>query len=348
MTDSQKKRDFSSVMRGTNRVLLPANDPVNKSLRVGFALAEHFSMMAFTAAVDTLVTANLVSTSKLFSHITVGIDSQTVISDLGIEISTNISLAELPLEGDDAIDVLIVCGGFRCALDENPKLSAVLKTAANLGLTLVGLWNGAIALAHAGLLDGHSCAAHPDNHAFIRERFSQVKLSANALVIEDKRLSCAGPASTLQIMLKLIEQSQGSDLVRAIREILSCDQTAETGDARLLQVGDDPTFPDVLRNLLELMHSNIEEPLHLEDLAEFVSLSRRQIERMFQTYLETSPSRYYLELRITYARRLLQQSNDSITNISLACGFLSTSHFSHCFKGYFGVSPSTARQRLHE
>ncbi|MEH6826468.1 MAG: helix-turn-helix domain-containing protein, partial [Motiliproteus sp.] len=75
-----------------------------------------------------------------------------------------------------------------------------------------------------------------------------------------------------------------------------------------------------------------------------IGVSRRRIERLFQTHLETTPSRYYLELRITQARRLLLQSNDSIANIAVACGFLSSTHFSHCFKDYFGASPSQARQ----
>ncbi|SIS45478.1 GlxA family transcriptional regulator [Neptunomonas antarctica] len=334
-------------MRAKNSVYLPSEELTVKPLIVGFVLLEHFSMMAFTAAVDALVTANLVNTVALFSHITIGIDSQTVNSDLGIEISTNTYLKQVPLEGNNAADVLIICGGFRCALEEKPPLSSVLKAAEKQGLTLGGIWNGAIALAHAGLLDGHSCAAHPDNHAYIKERFSQVRLSPNTLVIEEKLISCAGPVSALQIMLSLIEQTQGSHLARAVREILSCDQVTENNDHTLLLAGDNSAFPVALRNLLALMHTNIDEPLHLEELAALVSLSRRQIERMFQTYLETSPSRYYLELRLSYARRLLQQSNESIINISLACGFISTSHFSHCFKDYFGIPPSATRQKPH-
>ncbi|MGO3345680.1 MAG: AraC family transcriptional regulator [Marinomonas sp.] len=43
--------------------------------------------------------------------------------------------------------------------------------------------------------------------------------------------------------------------------------------------------------------------------------------------------------------RLLLQSNENITNVSLACGFVSSSHFSNCFKEYFGLSPSAARQK---
>jgi len=345
MTQKNQKRDFSATMRETNSAYLPTDNTDKRPVKVAFVLLEHFSMMAFTAAVDALVTANLVRTAPLFEHITMGVDSRMAMSDLGIDIATNTTLEHFTIEHRGTIDILIVCGGFRCSLEENPKLTTMLKAADKQELIIGGLWNGCVSLAHAGLLDNKECSAHPDNHAFIREQFPLIKVSDNALIINDKRATCAGPVSALQLMLTLIEQSHGTDIVRAVREILSCDQVAESGGSMKLQTGDDPTYPESLRSLLQLMSNNIEEPLTLEELAQHINISRRQMERLFQNHLETSPSRYYLELRITHARRLLLQSNESITNIALASGFVSSSHFSNCYKDYFGLSPSAARQK---
>ncbi len=345
MREVKEKRHFNTLLRDANSAFLPSQDSGEKPIRVGFILLEHFSMMAFTAAVDALVTANLVRTAPLFSFCTFGLNSLTVKSDLALDISTSGELAQLPLEGEEALDILIVCGGYRCSLAEQPPLTANLKAAARHNIILGGLWNGAIALAHAGLLDQLGCALHPDNHAFARERFEQVKVSDRVLVVEDRRVTSAGPNSALEMLLALIEQVQDKATVRAIREILSCDQVADSDEARLTLPADDPSFPETLRNLLRLMSSNIEEPLSVDELASFVGVSRRRIERLFQTHMETTPSRYYLELRITHARRLLLQSDDTIVNIAVACGFLSSTHFSHCFKDYFGISPSQARQK---
>ncbi len=348
MSESRDKRHFSSPMRDANSAFLPSQKGGDQPVRVGFVLQEHFSMMAFTAAVDALVTANLVRNAPLFSFSTWGLDTITVTSDLGIDISATGLLEQLPLEGEEAVEVLIVCGGFRCSLEEQSALSARLKTAARRDITLGSLWNGAVALARAGLLDNRSCALHPDNHAFMREQFDRVEVSEKVLVVEDKRFSSAGPNSALEMMLKLIAMLQGRDTVRAIREILACDQVAESSEpneARLVKAADDPSFPETLRDSLQLMSANIEEPLSVDELAGCVGVSRRRIERLFQTHLETTPSRYYLELRITQARRLLLQSSDSVANIAVACGFLSSTHFSHCFKDYFGASPSQVRQK---
>jgi len=316
----------------------------SEPLRVGFILREHFSMVAFTAAVDTLVTTNLVTPEPAFEHFTIGAEGSTVMSDLGIEVSTRMTLEAFKAEPARA-DMLIVCGGFRSRLEPEPYLLSVLKTADHKGIRLGGLWNGGVALVQAGLMDHHACALHPDNHAYVREHFPNVKVSNNAYEIEDHHATCAGPASTLEMMLKLIGQLLGNPhIVRAVREILSCDQVAEQVGPMPLNVGDDPTLPETLQTLLALMRANIEEPLTLVELAQWANISRRQMERLFQTHLDTSPSRYYLEIRLLHARRLLMQTNRSVLNISLASGFVSSSHFSNCFKDYYGITPSAARQ----
>ncbi|MEH6472399.1 MAG: GlxA family transcriptional regulator [Halopseudomonas sp.] len=344
MSEQKDKRHFSPPMRDTNSAFLPAKEATSDPVRVGFVLQEHFSMMAFTAAVDALVTANLVRTAPLFEYTTYGLDSLKVKSDLGINISTSAQLEQLKVEGNDKVDILIVCGGFRCLLTEPSSLVSKLKVAGRSGTIIGALWNGTVPLAYAGLLDGRTCALHPDNHAFMNENFPQVTVSDRVLVVEQDRATSAGPNSALEMMLMLIERSQGKNVVRAIREILSCDQASESRETELVQSADNPSFPEALRELLQVMDSNIEEPLTIDELASFVGVSRRRIERLFQTHLDTSPSRYYLELRITHARRLLIQGSDSIANIALASGFVSSTHFSHCFKDYFGISPSQARQ----
>lgn len=317
---------------------------LNRPLRIGFILREHFSMVAFTAAVDTLVTTNLVTPEPAFEHVTIGAEGQTVMSDLGIEVSTSTTLDALKSKPGD-VDMLIVCGGYRSRLEPEPGLLTVLKTADQKGIRLAGLWNGGVALVQAGLMDHHACALHPDNHAYVREHFPNVKVSANAYAIEDHHATCAGPASTLEMMLQLIGQLLGSaHIVRAVREILSCDQVAEQAGPMPLNTGDDPTLPEALQTLLALMRANIEEPLTLVELAECAHISRRQMERLFQTHLDTSPSRFYLEIRLVQARRLLMQTNRSVLDISVACGFVSSSHFSNCYKDYYGVTPSAARQ----
>lgn len=319
----------------------------DRPIKVGFVLQEHFSMMSFTAALDAIVTANLTQSKPLFEFVTLGVNSRKVTSDLGFDIATDDSIQSLTIERRDNLEILVICGGFRTPLKQDLHLTTYLKAADKLGIKLCGLWNGAIPMLHAGLLDQQRFAIHPDNHAYISETFPDAPLSSEVLEFNQKRATCSGPNSALDMMLTVINDRYGREITRAVREILSCDSSAENRSSGALIGTNIKDFPQSLSDIIELMQNNIEEPLTLSELSECSNISRRQMERQFQIHLDKPPSRFYLELRLNHARRLLQQTTANITNIAIASGFVSSSHFSNCYKDYFGISPRAARQSKH-
>ena len=92
------------------------------------------------------------------------------------------------------------------------------------------------------------------------------------------------------------------------------------------------------------MEANIEELISLDEIASHVGLSRRQLERLFQKYLHCVPTRYYMRLRLMHARQLLLQTSMPIVDIAFASGFVSTPHFSKCYREYFGIPPRDERK----
>ena len=78
-------------------------------------------------------------------------------------------------------------------------------------------------------------------------------------------------------------------------------------------------------------------------LIETVPLFVTSLERLFRRYLDRSPKRYYLEMRLEKARRLLLQTDMSVINVALACGFTSPSHFSKCYRGHYKRTPYRER-----
>ena len=91
------------------------------------------------------------------------------------------------------------------------------------------------------------------------------------------------------------------------------------------------------------MEANIKEPINQADLAAYLGISTRQLQRLFKRYLNCSPSRYYLQLRLQRAKDLLQQTSLNILEITSESGFISVSHFSKSYKLYFGYPPSYER-----
>lgn len=333
-----KKRHFSNKLIGGNRAFIIPAENKKKTLKISFVLPKYFSMVALSIAVDALKTANSIHAQDLFSIDFFGLDSLQIKSDLDFLITAERPLIDVGTESD----VIIVCGGLRCDLNENTSLTKQLQLASHKGAIICGIWNGAIALAYAGLLKDTECALHPESHSFMKEYYGDIRLSNKAMVSGTSIYSCADAASTMEMMLHLISAIQGEDVMKPVKSIIGHDV-----DISRVDVLDSPLLPEKLRGIIQLMASNLEEPLSIEELVQYGSASRRQIERLFKRYLNTSPSRYYLEFRITHARRLLLQSNASMMDIAFASGFSTSSHFSNCFKSFFGESPSKIRENYY-
>ncbi|MGY0613779.1 GlxA family transcriptional regulator [Vibrio sp. FJH11] len=328
----------------------PFSKEQDKQYHIGFLLQPNFSMMAFTAALDSLITANLVHENALYNIHILGIDSRKVLSDIGIEIVTDSTIESLNLHNRGTLDWLFVCGGYRCDTNCSEILKSGLSSVDNQGVRLGSIWNGTIALAQANVLSNKvASAVHPSCHGFIRATFPELQLSSHTFEVDDFHSSCTGPNSALEMMLNIIEGHFGPTLVRAVREILSCDQASEGRQevrSRLSHEAIIPELPEVLKEAISLMTSNVEEPLTPDELARCISISRRQLERLFQLHLDTSPSRYYIRCRLARAHDLLENSRESIIQIGLSCGFVSSSHFSNCFKDLFSYTPTQLRQRI--
>jgi transcriptional regulator GlxA family with amidase domain len=319
-------------MKGKNLRYLNEHDGQSVTTKAGFLLLEHFSLPAFTQALDTVITANLLR-PELFSTKTFGLSPGEVISDLGLVIRPDACLSHAEIQ---ALDLLVVCGGYRTMLTADEALIGLLQGAAELGVTLAGIWNGAWFLGRAGLLDGYRCAIHPEHRPALAEIAKLTQVTSEAYVVDRDRLTAASPNGTFYMALEWIRGLHDKALTDGIEDILAF----EASRYRRIKPSLNASVCGPLREVVNLMDANLEEPLEMDALCEYAGRSRRQIERLFKEQLGSTPQRYYMDLRITEARRLLQHTTLTIVEVSVACGFVSPSHFSKCYSSYFGYRPS--------
>jgi transcriptional regulator GlxA family with amidase domain len=104
------------------------------------------------------------------------------------------------------------------------------------------------------------------------------------------------------------------------------------------------TDPRVRRALL-LMEQNLAQPLSIAHVAEKLSLSTRQFERLCHATLGMSPASAYRQLRLRYAHWLIGNTDRTVTEIAHESGFADCAHFSRQFKETYGASPSGQRRR---
>lgn len=331
-----ERRQFSGGMKGKNLRYLNEQSAETRITRTGFLLLEHFSLPAFTQALDTIITANLLR-AELFSSRTFGLGEGEVISDLGLVIRPD---ARIDMANLADLDLLVVCGGYRTELKAGEELISLLRSAAERGVSLAGLWNGAWFLGRAGLLDGYRCAIHPEHRPALTEIAKATQVSSEPYVIDRDRLTASSPSGAFHMALDWIKSLHGKALVEGIEDILAFEESRY----RRIKPDENLCVSAPLREVVKLMDANLEEPLELEQLAVYAGRSRRQLERLFKEQLGTTPQRYYLELRITEARRLLQHTELSQMEVLVACGFVSPSHFSKCYSAFFGYRPSREKR----
>ncbi len=97
--------------------------------------------------------------------------------------------------------------------------------------------------------------------------------------------------------------------------------------------------------LLNYIHSNMDQALSLEDLAEQSCWSRWQLQRVFQCETGVSVANYVREIKLSAAAESLLCSSDRVIDIGFNLGFNSEISFSRAFKHHFGVSPRLYRSQ---
>ncbi len=294
------------------KVVIDIAAPDNSPRRFAFLLMKYFTLLSFASAVDALRIANRMSDKTIYSWLFLSEDGNPVACSAGTSFNVDDNLIDLHRD-----DTIMVCGGMNIS---------------------------AFTLAKAGILDGKRATTHWENQDSFSEEFVEVDLTKSDFIIDGNRMTTAGGTSSIDLFLKIIADDHGEELANAVADQMIYSSIRTDQDSQRLSV---PTRIGVrhpkLSLVIQMMEKNIEEPISPSVLAKDVSMSTRQLERLFRRYLDRSPKRYYMELRLQKARNLLMQTDMSVINVALACGFASPSHFSKCYRTHYNTTPYRER-----
>jgi len=304
-----------------------------------FLLLKDFSMSSFSAAIEPMRIANRMAGHKFYTWQLASEDGEMAMASNGARI-----LVDMGLDAVNRGDTLMVCGGINIKNATTKPVMNWLRREARKGVVIGGLCTASYTMAKAGLLDGRKCTIHWENHDAFQEEFLEVELTKSIYMVDGNRYTSAGGLSSLDLMLNVIASDHTQDLANTVADQLIYTSIRTDRDEQRLSI---PTRIGVrhpkLSTVIQMMEANIEEPVSPSILARDVGMSTRQLERLFRRYLNRSPKRYYMELRLQKARNLLMQTEMSVINVALACGFASPSHFSKCYRAHYDTTPYRER-----
>ena len=295
-------------------------------------LFDGFSNLCLANAVEPLRAANTLARTELYDWNFLSLGSAPVCSSSGMPVQAT------PLSSLLSGAYLFVMPSYGFEALAAPATARALRAAAARFEALAGLDTGAYLMAYAGLMDGRRATCHWDTLAQAAETFPDVNFTEDRFIIDGNRASCGGATTTLELMLELIERRHGAALSFEVAALFMYGERAPDLDPHRLI----PTHRTV-KAAAALMRRHVEDPLSIIDIAAHLSLTRRALELAFQAHARMSPGQLYRSIRLSEARRRLEQTRDSVAEVALRSGYRDATAMARAFKAEFGISPSAAR-----
>lgn len=306
---------------------------------IAFLLVPKFSMIALFGALEPLRVANRFA-GPTFAWRFVSADGQPVAASNEIPVSVSGGLSDLGRP-----DMAVLSASYEPEKGiSRPMLSAIRRLARNR-VPLAAMDTAPFLLAEAGVLDGYRATCHWESLPGFRESYPRVQAEQSLYVTDRDRMTSAGGAAAIDMMLDWIGRLLGRPLAVAVADQLVHFRSIETPDQARLPAAVRYGVSDArLLKIIAAMEEQGEDPLDAAHLAAVAGISVRQMERLFRAKLGERPMGFYLRLRLERAERLLSYSQMSVREVAVACGFSSLPLFSRSFRKQHGMPPSASRR----
>jgi len=280
-----------------------------------------------------------------------------------IEIATNIKSLIVQGEGEvltfvakhhfskveDGCDsVLLVCG-LKSRSVRDVALSAWLRSVASNVRRLGAVCVGAFLIAETGLLDGRTATTHWRFGREMASRFPRVRVQHDPLWVKDGNIyTSAGISAGIDLALAWVEEDCGAGLAHEAARELVLFLRRPGGQPQLsVSLASQASEMMSIRELQIWIAEHLQTKLSVDNLANRMSMSLRNFERVFTREVGTTPSQYVLQMRVEAARRALERTQKGLKQVASAAGFSSVDRMRRAFVRLLGLTPRRYRDVQH-
>ncbi|MEM7173249.1 MAG: GlxA family transcriptional regulator [Pseudomonadota bacterium] len=322
-----------------------SNPKVTPDVSVAFLLSPDFTLLPLAGFIDAMRHAadEADNSRQIYCRWTCLSATQDPIrSSCGLEV-----LPWGPLKNPQAYDYVVVVGGLLSSMDQYlPETFPFIRAAVDAGRSVIGLCTGSFVIAEAGLMAGRRCAVHTHHRRdFIRLFPDAIPIVNEMYVFDGPIITCPGGTAAIDLAVDVLSQHCGKS--RGMKGLTALVVDEHRGAH---QIGRFP-YQDLencgdwrIERAVRIMRQNLGTPMRIEDLAQNIGSTVRQLERSFQRHARKLPLALWRDMRLQHSRWRLLNTTRSVTEIAFECGFADASHFSRWFKKEFGEPPQTYRQ----
>jgi transcriptional regulator GlxA family with amidase domain len=331
---------------------MSATPPVSRRFRLGILAIEGCMMSSIANAVDSLRVAQKLADIRQpgalrLESVVFGARGQSqVVTASGLSLG---GLTDAP----DSVDVLLLPGVMHGSAQELVERVKTLQPEMTLvramhlrGVTIAGTCSGSFVLAESGLLAGHRATCSWWLAAAFRQRYPEVMLEADAMVVEDNGMMTAGGASALHaFMLRLIARVGGDELAQQTARMLLIDPERQSQAPYVTQALMQRPRHSLTEKAEHFLMQALHQDISVGALAEHCGTSERSLLRHFRANHGVSPLEHIQHLRVERAKALLETTHLSFDEIVERCGYSDSGSFRKLFKRATAMTPGDYRDR---
>lgn len=255
---------------------------------------------------------------------------------------------------EQKLDALMVPGiDHQSAHDIAERIATLLPEQQALGdfiaqgLPLVFSCSSSCLLAQTGALDGRRATTSWWLSAYFRQRYPQVTLEAEELIVQDENLvSAGGVMSYIDLSLWLVGHFGGEDLRQLCAKVLVVDANRDSQAPYVASAMIQNQGHAIIERARRWLNERLDQDWAMAELAAHCHTSPRTLLRRFQEAVGQSPIQYVQLLRVERAKALLETTKLSLDDITARCGYADMSSFSKIFKRWAQVTPKDYRRRF--
>ena len=246
---------------------------------------------------------------------------------------------------EGACDSVLLACGLKSRSVRDAALSTWLRNVASRVRRLGAVCVGAFLIAEAGLLNGRIATTHWRFGREMASRFPRVHVQHDPLWVKDGNIyTSAGISAGIDLALAWVEEDCGAGLAHEAARELVLFLRRPGGQPQLsVSLASQASEMMSIRELQIWIAEHLQAKLSVDDLADRMSMSVRNFERVFTREVGTTPSQYVLQMRVEAARRELERTQKGLKQVASAAGFGNVDLMRRAFVRLLGLPPRRYR-----
>jgi transcriptional regulator GlxA family with amidase domain len=308
---------------------------------VVFVVFDGMTLLDVAGPAEVFAEANRFGAS--YRVLMASVDGKDVVTSVGARLAVSTSIGAV-----ETADTAVVSGSDHLvgrAID--PELVAAVRDLQSRTRRLASICTGSFILAKAGILDGRRATTHWRQAALLSRAYPRISVEPDAIFVRDGDIyTSAGVSAGIDLALALVEDDYGASLVRDVARSLVVYLKRAGGQSQFSALVETPAPQrSQLRAVTDAIAADPAANHTVKRLAAQASLSTRQLTRLFQDELGTTPARYVETIRVDAARSALDAGRP-VAEAARVAGFGSAETLRRVFVTALGISPKAYRDRF--